>query len=562
MQVQTKGIRSIFEPRALALIGVTEDPQSPGHIILRNLLEGGYQGRLFAIGPERVQVLGLPVHRALQDIDQAIDLALIAAPAEALSAAIEQCGKRRMAGALIYDHGLPGRRGEALNQRLADEAQRYGLRLLGPQSHGIARPAIGLNATFTYSKVTPGKVALVSQSGALVSAILDWAGDNAIGFSSVISLGSASDIAFWESLDYLAADPQTDSILLYVEGIRHRRRFMSSLRAAARTKPVIVFKAGRQPAGSQAALTHSRAMVGSDQVFNAALSRAGAVRVDSFVQLFSAAQCLSSRYRAFGNRIAIVSNGAGPGIIAADWATDCGIEIAAFAPETLTRLEAALPAGSSRANPLDLLSDAGPQRYGQILSICLEDSQLDGVLAILTPQPASQPMQTAEALIQLSRAQDKPVVACWMGDAQVQPARATLAQALVPTFRTPEPAVESFSHVAGYYRNQKLLMQVPGPLSRQEPPDLDGAKLVIEIALGERRKVLNEMESKALLAAFRIPVAHTMIARSASEAIMIAEQIGFPVALKVSSPDIAHKSAVNGVRLNVANARAAHSAYL
>jgi acetyltransferase len=561
--MEEHAINPLFEPRSVAVIGATDTRNSVGHVVLRNLLEGGYTGRVFAVNPNRREVMGLPVHASVEEIPEPLDLALIATPAETILQIVEQCGKRRVCAALIYATGFGDgeRRGAELQRELVQLAKHYGVRVLGPGSLGIIRPALALNASFTHAKVIAGKVALVSHSGALVSAILDWAGDNAVGFSSVISLGASADVRFSDALDYLLTDPETESILLYVEGIYNVRRFMSSLRAAARAKPVIVFKAGRQPGGYRAATTHSGAMVGSDDVFDAALGRAGAVRVDTFVQLFSAAQCLSSRYKAFDNRIAILSNGGGPGVIAADWTADCGVKLATLSQATLDRLDAALPPDWSRANPVDILEDASPERYREATRACLEDAEVDGVLAILTPQAMSLPEETAKAVIELGASHEKPLVACWMGDTQVGLARQLLSRSRLPTFRTPEPAVESFSHIARYYRSQKLLMQVPGPLSRQDPPDVEGAKLVIEIALGERRKQLNEMESKALLAAFRVPLTHTVIARSPTEAIMIAEQIGFPVALKVSSPDISHRSELSGVQLNVANARAVHAAY-
>ncbi|MEJ2573662.1 MAG: bifunctional acetate--CoA ligase family protein/GNAT family N-acetyltransferase [Gammaproteobacteria bacterium] len=553
----------LFSPQSVAVIGASDRPGSVGGRLFANLLAGDYRGTLYAVNPNHQEVQGRPAFASIEQITKRIDLAVIATPAATVPDIIEACGKRGVRAAVIVSAGFgeTGPRGASLQQELLESARRYGMRLIGPNCLGVMRPALGLNATFSNDGARPGKLALVSQSGALCTAILDWARPNAIGFSSVVSLGDSADVDFGEVLDFLVTDPQTEAVLLYIEGIRDARRFMSALRAAARIKPVIVIKVGRHEAGKRAALSHTDAMVVADDVFDAVLRRAGVVRVMTVAQLFTVAQALSADFHPRGNRLAIVTNGGGPGVMAADRAADLGITLATLSPQTLQTLNAQLPPTWSHGNPVDIIGDADAMRYRQALAACLTDSGVDGVLAILTPQAMTEPTAVAEAVIDLSRDADKPLIACWMGDAQVAEARAALSGARIPTFRTPEPAVEVFSFVSTYVHNQQLLLQTPGPLAHGSKPDSEGARLLIENVLAERRKVLNEMESKALLAAFHIPVTKTVVTHSPTEALLLAEELEFPVAMKVSSPDITHKSDAGGVRLNVGNAQAVRSAY-
>ena len=553
----------LFSPHSVAVIGASNRPHSVGGVVFANLLTGDFRGKLYAINPKHDEIQGRPAFASIDQIGGRVDLAVIATPAATVPDIIEACGKHGVRAAVILSAGFgeAGAHGASLQQELLESASRYKLRLIGPNCLGLMRPAIGLNATFGKDGARPGKLALVSQSGALCTAILDWAQANDIGFSSVVSLGDSADVDFGEVLDYLESDSQTEAILLYIEGIRNARNFMSALRAAARIKPVIVVKAGRHETGKKAALSHTDAMVVADDVFDATLRRAGAVRVMTVAQLFTAAQALSSGFRPRGKRLAIVTNGGGPGVMAADRAADLGIELASLSSETVEALNAVLPANWSRRNPLDIIGDADAARYRQAVSACMGDPAVDGVLVILTPQAMTPALEVAEAVIEVARQSGKPLLACWMGDAQVVEARAAFSNARIPNFRTPEPAVEVFSFISTYVHNQRLLLQTPGPLSQRVKPDVEGARLMIENVLAERRKVLSEMESKALLAAFHIPVSKTVVAHSPNEALLLAEEFEFPVAMKVSSPDITHKSDAGGVRLNLGNAQAVRSAY-
>ena len=553
----------LFEPASVAIVGASEIPGKVGTMLLSNMLGAGYRGALYAVNPKYPAVRGVPCYPSVGKLPAHVDLAVVATPARTVPDVIDECGKAGVRSAVVITAGFSevGAEGAKLERALLENARRGGVRLVGPNCLGIARPALGLNATFARGAALPGSLGLVSQSGAVCAAMLDWATPNKIGFSSIVSLGGSSDIDFGEIIDYLANDAATEHILLYIEGIRDARRFLSSLRAAARTKPVIVMKVGRHPAGSRAAVSHTGAIVGADDVFDAAVERAGVVRVASVGQLVAAAQALASHVHPKGNRLAVITNGGGPGVMAADHLADLGLPLADLAPATVEALHAALPANWSHGNPIDLIGDADSARYKVAVSACLADPGIDGILAILTPQAMTEAEDTARAVVEAARGVSKPLIACWMGEASAVPARRILQDASIPVFRTPDPAVEMFAHLAAYYRNQRALLEAPGPLAHQAGPDVKGASRVIEGALDERRRLLSETEAKALLAAFHIPIAPTALARSGREAMLMAQQMGFPVAMKIDSPDIAHKSDVGGVRLNIADADGARAAY-
>lgn len=553
----------LFAPKSVAVYGASDRIDSVGQIVFQNMLQSGYQGALYPINPMRAEVQGHKAYASLSQIEGVVELAVIATPAQTVPDIIEECGKHQVKAAVIITAGFgeAGEEGKALELAVLKNAQRYGIRLIGPNCLGVMRPDIGLNATFNKGSAVSGNVAFVSQSGALCTAILDWAHAQDIGFSSVISMGSSLDVDFGEILDYLISDVKTQSILLYIEGIRDARSFMSGIRAAARIKPVILVKVGRHAAASKAAMSHTASLVGSDDAFEAAVRRAGVVRVQTVTQLFSVAKALSCGFHPTGNRLAIVTNGGGPGVMATDCAIDFGLTMATLSDATIEKLNQVLPATWSHGNPIDIIGDAQSDRYQHAVKACLEDPNVDGVLTILTPQAMTRPLEAAKVVIELSNQYNKPLLTSWMGGEQVTESRNAFKASKKPTFRTPEPAVEVFSFLSAYHRNQKLLIQMPGPLSHHLEPDVEGARMVIEGALQERRKVLTEMESKALLSAFHIPVAQTMVAHTPNEALLIAQQLGFPVAMKVNSPDITHKTDAGGVLLNLANAQAVRSAY-
>ncbi|MDD2933351.1 MAG: bifunctional acetate--CoA ligase family protein/GNAT family N-acetyltransferase [Methylotenera sp.] len=556
-------LKPLFAPKSVAVFGASDRIDAVGQIVFQNMLQSGYQGALYPINPTRAEIQGCKAYASISQIAEPVELAVIATPPQSVPDIIEACGKHNVKAAVIITAGFgeAGEEGKALERAVLENAKRYGIRLIGPNCLGVMRPDIGLNATFNKGGAITGNLAFVSQSGALCTAILDWAQTNDVGFSSVVSMGSSVDVDFGEILDYLISDVKTQSILLYIEGIHDARGFMSAIRAAARIKPVILVKVGRHAAGSKAAMSHTASLVGSDDAFEAAVKRAGVVRVKSITQLFSAAKALSCGFHPTGNRLAIVTNGGGPGVMATDCAEDLGLVMATLSAATIEKLNAVLPQTWSHGNPVDIIGDAQADRYRNAVQACLEDPNVDGVLTILTPQAMTKPLEAAKAVIELSNQYSKPLLTSWMGGEQVTESRAAFKLAKKPTFRTPEPAVEVFSFLSAYHKNQKLLMQMPGPLSHHLEPDVEGARMIIEGALQERRKVLSEMESKALLSAFHIPVAQTMVAHSPNEALLIAQQMGFPVAMKVNSPNITHKSDAGGVLLNLANAQAVRAAY-
>jgi acetyltransferase len=563
--MNTHYLTSLFTPQKIALFGASDRKNSVGGVVFQNLLSSDFQGHVYAINPKHETVQGQKAYASLGEISETVDLAVVATPAGTIPDIVEACGEHGIRMMLILSAGFreSGAEGRRLEDRVTGLVRQYGIRLMGPNCLGIIRPDKHLNITFGHNAARPGNLAFVSQSGAICTAILDWAEMNDIGFSAVVSTGIGADLDFGDYLDYLISDPLTKSILLYIEGITDSRRFMSSLRAAARIKPVIALKVGRHLAGAEASMSHTGALVGSDETFSAALSRSGVLQVETIGQLFAAAKALSSsHFREASDRLVIITNGGGPGVMAADRATDRGIELSALSPETITALNGVLPEVWSHGNPVDIIGDAPPERYRAAIDICLADPGVDGAIVILTPQAMTQPAQVAEALIKSAEKSKKPILTSWMGGQQVAKGRQLLKSARIPDFSMLENAVDAFSFIGTYNRNQRLLLQTPAKLtSGQEPPDIVGARLIIEGVLTERRKILTEPESMAVLTAFRIPSAQNAVAHTANEALIVAESIGFPIAMKVLSTDISHKSDAGGVRLNINTAQEVRGAY-
>ncbi|KKW68119.1 GCN5 family acetyltransferase [Lampropedia cohaerens] len=545
----------LFDPQSIVLFtGPADDPDGltpQARALLAHLHAQPYKGRVVPLDTTTSGTLADLAHTKA-------DLAIIALPSvEQVLAALELAGRIKVRAALVLSSGIDA----AQAAQMHAIAKRLGFWLLGPNSQGLQRPHLQLNASAAGALATQGQLALVCQSGALTASILDWASAHSVGFSSVIAVGPHSQVTLSHALDFLSADRRTHGIVVYMEGIANARRFTSALRAAAFSKPVIVLKSGRKSAGNAAAQTHSGAIVGSDEVFDAVLRRAGAVRVRSFVELFSAAKCLASRYRPVGRRLGIISNGGGPGVLAADWISEIGLELGVLSADAARALQDQLPANASLTDLIDISEEAGPADFRAALDAAAQDRQIDGILVIYSPKFGGDPSAIAQQLAEVRPKLKKPLVACWMGEASVGAARKVLVQAQIPSFRTPEAAVGAFSNIASFYQNQQLLQQTPPPLSSLAAPDVEGARLLIEGVLAERRNALTEMESKALLASFHIPVTQTLLARTPTEAMMIASQLGFPVALKIDSPDIAHKSDVGGVALNIMNATVVRDVY-
>ena len=553
----------LFSPRTIAVFGASESDRSVGGRLFVNLRDGGFPGALFPINLKYKRLFERECFSSIEGIRESVDLAIIATPAATVPEIIRTCGEKgvRVAVVISAGFGAGDNQGAGLGRNLLEFARQYQMRVLGPNCLGLVRTSARMNATFSKNDALAGRLALISQSGALCTSILDWAAVRNIGFSTIVSLGDALDIDFGELLDYLAQDKETESILLYVEGIRDARSFMSGLRVAARMKPVVVVKAGRHQEGMRAAITHTSALVGADDVFEAALQRAGVVRATTIGQLFSAAGVLASGYRVRGNRLAIITNGGGLGVMATDRAIDLGIQLSRLSETTMQALDQNLPPHWSRNNPVDLLGDAGPDRYALAIKTCLADPEVDGILAMLSPQAMTDAEGCARAVLSACSGSPKPVLSCWMGDRQVAGGRELFSRNQIPHFNSPEASVEAFAYLTSYYQNQQLLMQVPGPLVEPSEPDIDGARLIIGSVLSDKRTLLSTTEARAVLHAFRIPVIQGIACASANDALVAAESMGFPVVMKINSPDISHKSDVGGVKLNIRNAQAVRTSY-
>ncbi|MEI7840771.1 MAG: GNAT family N-acetyltransferase [Methylococcaceae bacterium] len=546
-------LNRFFTPKSVAIVGASERPESVGYRLLLNMQEAEFKGGLYPVNNKREYILGLKAYPDLNSVPEDLDLVVISTPAPTVPGVMRQCGEKGVNSVIIITAGFGelGEEGKRLQQEVLDIAHRYGIRLIGPNCLGVARPSGFLNATFGDGTIQDGNLALLSQSGAVCTAILDWAKSQDIGFSTVVSMGGAADIDFGEVLDYLATDTKTTGILMYVEGIRDARRFLSGLKAAARLKPVILIKSGRHEAGIKAAMSHTGAMVGGDSVFDAAIARAGVVRAYSISELFSAARVLANNYEVTQDRLAIITNAGGPGVMSTDRAEDVGIKMAELSDDSLHALNAVLPVHWSHANPVDILGDATSERYQQSLEVCLNDDNIDGVLVILTPQAMTNPTEIAQCIIEGAKHSKKPVLAAWTGGAKVEEGRALFANSNVAHFNTPEVAVDAFGFLANYAQNQILLKQIPSPSDERAEPDVKGARLIIERVLAEGRDVLTAQESKAILAAFHIPVNQTVKVTSAKDAMIAAETLRFPVVLKINMPEFSHKSDIGGVRLNI-----------
>jgi acetyltransferase len=561
--VTAKRVAALFKPSSVVLVGASETPGSLGDIVRRNLIEGGFAGPIHFVNLRYEQIGGRPVHRSVLDLPEAPDLAVILTPAETVPEIVGDCGRKGVRAAVVVSAGFRegGVPGAGYERQLRLQARKHGLRFLGPNSLGVIRTEIGLNASCGPSQPDKGRLALVSESGALCAAILDWARVRHVGFSSVISTGMGSDVEFGEILDYLGRDPATDSIMLYLEGVDRARRFMSALRAAARVKPVVVMKAGRHGTGPGDTAFHTGALVGADDVFDAAMRRAGVLRIRDFSELYTAAATLGAGVRVRGRKLAIVSNAGGPGTIAADRAQDRGLQIARLGAESLRRLAEELPPAAREGNPVYVRPDVDRTQFAAAMRICLEDPEVDSLLAILVPHALTDTAAIAESVIEIAKGSRKPVFACWMGGAGVESSRARFAAARVPNYMRPETAVDAITGLGLYASNQQLLLQTPEPLELSSAPDRARAQAVIDAALAADRDWLNPAESKEVLDAFGIPVVKSLPAHSAAEAAERAREVGFPVAMKILSPDISHKTDVNGVRLNLVDERDVRGAY-
>ena len=548
----TRNLDALFEARSIVLVGASNRSGSVGEVLARNMLESGFGGPLFAVNPHDAAILSIPTYKSVAELPVAPDLAIIATPAATVPGLIRELVDKGCRAAVVITAGLSA---EPLKQQMLDAARLGLLRIVGPNCLGFLSPELGINASFAHLTPKRGGLALVAQSGAVTTAALDWASGRGFGFSRVVTLGDMADVDFGDVLDYLALDTATTAILLYVESITEARKFMSAARIAARLKPVVVVKAGRSAAGAKAAYSHTGALAGSDLVYDAAFRRAGMLRVGELREMFDAVATLSAGLRVRGDRLTVLTNGGGAGVMAADALDAAGGRLAILDASSVTALSVHLPSTWSHANPVDIIGDAPPERYARALEILLETPGSDAILVLNCPTALASGDEAARVVMAAvrKRSDKPPILTCWLGDPAARPARTLLTQAGIPTYETPEEAVHAFMHLADHHRNQTLLSQTP-PAS-DGPPDRAAAAVVFALAESEGREFLTEPEAKAVLKAYGIPVLESRAAADPADAAIVAGELAGPYALKILSRDITHKTDVGGVVLNLQTSR-------
>src|SRR5579875_2071015 len=554
-----------FKPRSVAVIGASETQGSVGRAILWNLISSPFGGTVFPVNPKRASVLGIQSHPTIGTVPEEVDLAVIATPAPTVPQVVGECGAARVKGAIIISAGFRecGPEGAYLEQEILAAARPSRMRVIGPNCLGLMCPLTGLNATFAGAMARPGSVGFVSQSGALCTAVLDWSLRENVGFSAFVSIGSMLDVGWGDLIDYLGDDPHTRSIILYMESIGDPRTFISAARQVALSKPIIVIKAGRTKAAAKAAASHTGALAGRDEVLDAAFRRCGVLRVSTIAELFYMAEVLGKQPRPKGPRLAIITNAGGPGVLATDSLISEGGELAALSKETTDALNQLLPSHWSHNNPVDVLGDASAERYSKAVEIVSRDPNNDGILVILAPQAMTDPTQTAEQLKGYAKLEGKPILASWMGGAQVRAGEAILNQNSIPTFAYPDTAARVFHLMWRYTYNLRGLYETPALVSvrRAGPEERQIATRIVARAQSAGRTILTEPEAKELLRAYGIPVVETRLAANEEDSSKAATEIGYPVVLKLFSETITHKTDVGGVRLHLEDEHALRRAY-
>jgi acetyltransferase len=551
-------LRTMLAPKSVAVIGASEKPGSVGRALLENLRP--FHGRIFPVNPNHPTVLKQKTFRTIRDVPEEVDLAIIATPAATVPGVVGECAAKGVKGTVVISAGFKecGPTGAELEKEILE--RRGKMRIIGPNCVGVMFPHIGLNATFAKPLALPGNIGFISQSGALCTAILDWSRSVQLGFSAFVSIGSMADVNWGDLIYHLGDDPHTRSILLYMESVGDARSFLSAAREVALTKPIIAIKVGHSEAAAKAAASHTGALTGSDDVLDAAFRRVGVLRVGTIEELFSLAELLGKQPRPPGPRLAIVTNGGGPGVLATDALIECGGKLAELSGKTFGELNKLLPAHWSRGNPVDILGDASPETYAKTVEIVARDENNDGLLVILSPQSVTEPTETAERLCAFAKLRAKPVLASWIGGVGVRPGVEILDRAGIPTFEYPDAAARAFCAMWRYSHNLDALYETPA-LTATAEIDRSHAEQIINRARKTHRTLLTEIESKQLLAAYGIPIVETKIAKNEEKAVEIAGKIGGPVVLKIHSETIAHKSDVGGVKLNLRGAAAVRRAY-
>ena len=559
-----RNLDKIFDPRSIAVIGADQTARSVGSTVFHNLIASNYQGVVYPVNPKYEVVQSVHAYADIQSIPAVADLAVICTPAEIVPAVVRSCGERGVRGIIILTAGFgeAGPAGRELEEAVRREHRKFdGMRILGPNCLGVIVPWRHLNASFAAMTPLPGHIGFISQSGALCTSVLDWAVDEGIGFSHFVSVGNMLDVSMGDLIDYFGCLTETRSIILYIESIGEAREFLSAARAFARTKPIVAYKAGRFKESARAAASHTGAMAGVDAVYEAAFQRAGIERIWELDDMFDCAELLARQLTPRSDRLAIVTNAGGPGVMTTDNLIARGGHLAELAPETIAELNKVLPEGWSRGNPVDLLGDASPQRYSRAVSIVLKDKNVDAALVILTPLAMTDATATAQAVAQVAAQTRKPVLAAWMGSRSVHEGSQILNSMSVPTYKTPAKAVQAFLHLVSYARNLTILQETPRDLPVEFGLDRRQRRTAFQALLAEGGDTLSEKLSKALLESYEIPVTRPLAARTADEAVVAAEGLGYPVVVKIDSPQISHKTEVDGVVLDLPNGVAVREAF-
>ena len=556
---------SLFSPKNIALIGATETVGSVGRTIMWNLISNPFGGAVFPVNPKRPSVLGVKAYPDIASVPEPIELAVVVTPAYTVPKIIAECSSAGVKGAIIISAGFKetGRQGAELERQILGYARRGNMRIIGPNCLGVMNPISGLNATFAAAMAHRGNVGFISQSGALCTAVLDWSLKENVGFSAFVSIGSMLDVGWGDLIYYLGDDPNTNSIVIYMETVGDARSFLSAAREVANTKPIIVIKPGRTEAAAKAAASHTGSLTGSDEVLEVAFRRAGVLRVNTIAELFYMAEVLSKQPQPSGNRLIVLTNAGGPGVLAADSLITSEGRLASLSPETMQAFNQLLPAAWSHNNPVDILGDASAERYAKALEIAAQNPESDGMLVILTPQDMTDPTQTAEQVVASAKNLNKPILASWMGGTGVEEGERILNRANIPSFPYPDTATRMFTYMASYAGILRRLYETPtlDAYKLDQLPDSERANKIIQTVRQSGRTLLTEYESKQLLKAYHIPTVETRIATSEEDAARIATQMDYPVVLKIHSETITHKTDVGGVQLNLENELAVRQAF-
>lgn len=551
-----RNLDKIFDPHRVAIIGASDTPTSVGYTVLRNLVGSGFRGVVYPVNPKRESVQGIHAYKDIPSLPYPPDLAVICTPAKTVPDLVDECGQAGTRGLVIISAGFRevGDEGRKLEQEIVTRQKKYdGMRIVGPNCLGVIVPGISLNASFAAATPKKGHIGFISQSGALCTSVLDWALDEGIGFSYFVSVGNMLDVSMGDLIDYFGSATETQSIILYIESISEAREFMSAARAFARTKPIVAYKAGRFAESAAAAASHTGAMAGVDAVYEAAFQRAGIVRIFEVDDMFDCAELLARQQLAKGDRLAIITNAGGPGVMTTDALIALDGHLSHLSEETIAALNEVLPAFWSHNNPVDVLGDAPADRFAKALEIVAKDEGVDAVLVILTPQAMTDATATAHAIGQMASQIHKPVLAAWMGGQMVSDGVQLLNEAGIPTYRTPEKAIRAFMHLVSYSRNLSILHETPRDLPMSFTLDRQRLRGLFDTVLTEGGEVLSENVSKAFLSAYEIPTTKPQAARSPEEAVEVARHLGYPVVMKIHSPQITHKTDVGGVALDLAS---------